>query len=247
MRDDLLDADASVEWATTQMQMVQAAFLSWQRSDPYAVIPEHDSDSGKDFAVAMRRAPFPREIAAGVGGVINSCRCSLDLLAATLAMRNRVKPSSDTHFPIRKRDSDFFTMMNDIERKGWLAKPDIDKIKSLKPYKGGDDAIWPMHALDVLRKHERLLAASGEIQAFHMLGPTHFRVSGQPVVKRLEDKTILCEMAPEDVRRITQGNSLFVVDILLNETAIGLADEPARPALSRFIRRVREVIALFDY
>jgi hypothetical protein len=228
------------------MQVIQAGFLQWQRSSPYEVIAEHDVQTGQDFAVAVRRAPFPREIAAGVGGVINSCRSALDLVAASLAVRNGVKPSPKTHFPIRKREVDFFSLMDDIEREGWLTKSEITKIKLLKPYKGGDDAIWPMHALDIFRKHERLLSASGEISGFHMLGPARVRVGGQNVVKRLDDKTILCEMAPGYVSQITEGNSLFVVDILLNEAAIGLADEPARPALSRFMRRVREIISDFD-
>jgi hypothetical protein len=228
------------------MQMVQIAFQAWQRTDAYQVISERDPESRKNFAVAIKREPFPRAITAGVGGVINSCRCSLDLLAAALAKRNGVKPSPDTHFPIRKRETDFLLLMDEIKCKGWLAASDIDKIKSLKPYKGGDDSLWPMHALDVLRKHERLLSASGEIGSFHMLGAQSIRIGGAPIIKRLEDKTVLCEMAPEDVARVTQGNSLFVVDILLNEAAIGLTDEPARPALGRFQRRARETLILFD-
>jgi hypothetical protein len=246
MRDDLLEAEASVQWAEAQMGMVQAAFLEWQRSNPYKIVPERDAETGHDLAVAIRRVTFPLTVTAGVGSVINSCRTSLDLLAATLARRNGVKPTSKHHFPVRKLEGEFVNIMQDIEGKGWLTAPEIQKIKALKPYKGGDDAIWPMHALDILRKHERLVSASADIRAFQMLGSRNVAVGGESIIKRLEDKTVLCRMPPEEVRRLTHGNTLLVVDILLNESAIGLTDEPARPTLSRFARRAREVIALFD-
>jgi hypothetical protein len=34
----------------------------------------------------------------------------------------------------------------------------IDKIEALKPYKGGNDALWKIHRLNITDKHQLLLA-----------------------------------------------------------------------------------------
>src|SRR6266446_2287118 len=83
MRDDLLDAQAALDWAVTQIPSLQEAFLVWQRGNPYRIVQETDPDGGPDFAVAYQEKPLPRALNAWVGAIINSMRSSLDVLAAT--------------------------------------------------------------------------------------------------------------------------------------------------------------------
>jgi hypothetical protein len=99
MRDDLLDAQAAVDWAAPQIPLLQQGFLDWQRRNPYRVVQERDTDTGQDVAVTYDQ-PFPLTFNAWAGSIINSLRSGLDLLAASLAARNSVKPSHKTHFPI---------------------------------------------------------------------------------------------------------------------------------------------------
>src|SRR6266446_9398894 len=72
MRDDLLDAQAALDWAVTQIPSLQEAFLVWQRGNPYRIVQERDPDGGPDFAVAYQEKPLPRALNAWVGAIINS-------------------------------------------------------------------------------------------------------------------------------------------------------------------------------
>jgi len=40
--------------------------------------------------------------------------------------------------------------LHGIEGKKWLSKGEQAMIKALKPYKGGDHTLWPLHQLDIL-------------------------------------------------------------------------------------------------
>lgn len=100
MRDDLLDAQAAICWAKSQIPKAQERWLEWQRSQPYAFTQEHDPQTGEELVIALEEKPLPLIANAEVGAIINSCRSSLDLLAAALALRNGPKPESNTYFPI---------------------------------------------------------------------------------------------------------------------------------------------------
>src|SRR5271156_6611925 len=103
MRDDLLDAQATVNWAAAEIPALQERFVTWQRSYPYELAMEEDSSNpGYELLVARQRLPLDPFIRPHIGAIINAARSSLDLLAATLAARNGIKPNRDTHFPIFK-------------------------------------------------------------------------------------------------------------------------------------------------
>ena len=176
MRDDLLDAQAAVDWAVAQVPLLQQGFLDWQRRNPYRVVQERDPDTGQDVAVTYDQ-PFPLTFNAWAGSIINSLRSGLDLLAAGLAARNNVRPSHKTHFPIFRSLHDMIDPLEGIEGKKWLSTSERAAIKALKPYHGGDDTLWPLHRLDILRKHERLLSTSPDVKGFLMVG-RHMHVGG---------------------------------------------------------------------
>jgi hypothetical protein len=243
MRDDLLDAEAAVEWAVTQIPLMQDGFIRWQRSNPYNVVQERDPDTGRDIAVTYDQ-PFPPIFNAWAGAIINSLRSSLDLLAAALATRNGGKPSHETHFPIFASDHEMIDPVDGIEGKKWLSKPERAAIKALKPYKGGDHTLWPLHRLDILRKHERLLSTSPDVKGFLMIG-RHMHVGGTKAIKRLQNKTVLLNLSPGEILNATQGNTLLATFITFREPTLGLADEEVATVLRKFAGRVSEIVKLF--
>jgi hypothetical protein len=91
MRDDLLDAQAAVDWALAEIPLLQQGFIEWQRRNPYSVVQERDPETGENIAVTYDQ-PFPLTFNAWAGAIINSLRSSLDLLAAALARRNPLHP-----------------------------------------------------------------------------------------------------------------------------------------------------------
>ena len=104
MRDDLLAAQAAVDWAAAQIPLFQNAFLE-RNKDPYELFKERDPENGDYLIVARPREPLPLTFNAWAGAMINSIRSALDLLAAALAARNPVSPQSWRHLTVRGRRS----------------------------------------------------------------------------------------------------------------------------------------------
>ncbi|HXP05926.1 MAG TPA: hypothetical protein VN808_17540, partial [Stellaceae bacterium] len=153
MRSDLLDAQAAVDWAVAQIPLLQQSLIDWQRRQPYDIVRQPDPKSEGDIVVAAQQTPLPLMFNAWIGATLNSLRSSLDLLAAALATRNGKKPSSKTHFPIFASEQAMLDPLHGLESKKWLSNSERAAIKALRPYKGGDASLWPLHQLDILRKH----------------------------------------------------------------------------------------------
>jgi hypothetical protein len=252
MRDDLLDAQAAIDWAVTQIPIIQNVFFEWCKEHPYKVVKEFQSQYGGYVFVAYPDGTFPLIHNAWVGVIINSLRSSLDSLAAALARRNGNKPNAETHFPIFASEQDMIDPLTGIEGKKWLSKGERAAIKTLKPYKGGDDTIWPLHKLDVVRKHERLICASIDVRRFHFetgqIGGVggYMMVSGFAGIERLKDKTILSGAGGPDPLDMAESHTHITAHITFNEADLGLADHEVATTLSRFAARVSDIIELFD-
>jgi hypothetical protein len=245
MRDDLLDAQAALKWADTQIPLLQQGFIEWVRANPYSVVEEPHSDGGGNAAVVYDQ-PFPLTFNAWAGAIINSLRSSLDLIAAALADRNGHKPNADTHFPIFRCLLDFIDPLTGIEGKKWLSARERAAIKTFKPYGGGDAVLWPLHHLDVLRKHQRLLVARPSVDGYLMVGSRHMTVGGAKAIERLENKTILFHLAPGERLNATQGNTLLAVFVTFNEAAAGLANHEVAAVLRDFAMRVTDILFEID-
>jgi hypothetical protein len=250
MRDDLLESQAAVDWAVSQILLFAEAFRSWDRDHSYKLRFEPYSDPGGKLAVAYFD-PLPRTFNAWVGAIANSLRSSLDLLAAALATRNGVKPKENTHFPIFSSDQVMIDPLEGIEGKKWLCKSERAIIKSLKPYKGGDHTIWPLHHLDIRRKHERLIRASIDPR-FHLefgnaaSGKGAFTLAGMTGIERFDDKTVLGSV-PNFALSLADRHVRLAMQITFNEVIAGLAGHEATTTLDRFAGRVAEIIGQFDY
>lgn len=243
MRDDLLDAQASVDWAVSQIPILQTRFISWQRDHPYSVVSEPDPDTGEKLIVARESAAFDLTFNAEAGAIINAIRSSLDMLAAALAQRNGVKPTSKTHFPIYTLASDFLDPIKGIKNKKWLSKAEIAAIKTFRPYKGGDDVLYSLHQLDILRKHERLLTVKPIV--------THIVLSfwGPELNdgwQRLQDKTILLRLPADHPFLPTNCNTQVAAGITFNEIAAGLVKVDVFRALRAFAKKASDIIKAFD-
>jgi hypothetical protein len=249
MRDDLLDAQAAIDWAVTQIELLQQALIEWQQRHPYRIVKERDPKSGDYLVIAVEDKPLPLTMNAWVGAILNSLRSSLDLLAAALAARNGEKTNRYRHFPIFDCLHDMIDPVRGIdsaERKKWLSQSERAMIKRLKPYKGGDDTIWSLHELDIVRKHERLIFAKPGIDGALILGSARMTIFGTRAVERLDDKTILARLSPSENFAASEGNVFPAISISFNETALGLADEDVLPALRKFATRVAEIVKRFD-
>jgi hypothetical protein len=234
--------------------MLQNAFLDWHKDHPYHLVKEPDpSNAGGHLVVAHQHSPLPLIFNVWAGMIINSLRSALDLLSAALAKRNGQNPSADTHFPIFGCEMDMMIdPLTGIEGKKWLSKRERATIKALKPYRGGDYTIWPLHKLDILRKHVRLLSARPDIKGFCFTSSDPQRAAitwgGGIGMYRTEEKAILCRLGPSESHfDPAQGHTTFTAFIAFDE-AIGLlpfVDQQVSIVLMRFAERVAEIIDTF--
>ena len=88
MRDDLLDAQAAVDWAVSQNHVLHQRVMAFINGKPYAVVQEVDPHSRQKVTKIAKVTPIPRVIKAETGAIVHSIRSSLDLLATVLAERN---------------------------------------------------------------------------------------------------------------------------------------------------------------
>jgi hypothetical protein len=150
---DLLDAQAAIDWAVDQQPKLAKRITDWAGSYSTRMAVE---DGRKAYYVTAN--PVPAIINAETGSVINSIRTSLDLLASALAARNGHPGSTHVYFPVCKSLADFQNAKSGgMAKIKLLSTADQAAIASLNPYKGGDDLLYALHDLDIMRKHRRLV------------------------------------------------------------------------------------------
>jgi hypothetical protein len=102
-----------------------------------------------------------------IGDAVHNLRSALDHLACALAELENPTASETGHsgieFPIYISEGKFNrTGAAKIKK---LATPAQDEIKSLQPYKAGDNArfqhLWALHQLDIIDKHRRISIMGG--------------------------------------------------------------------------------------
>ena len=100
MRDDLLAARASVDWAVAQLPAFQSRLDAWLKGNIDVVVKELPADTPNNVILAMEKEPLPLAFQVEAGAYINTIRSSLDILAATLAQRHCPALIDDSYFPI---------------------------------------------------------------------------------------------------------------------------------------------------
>ena len=162
MRDDLLDAKASVDWAVAQFEHLGRRLESWRNERSYSISEEPHPEMGKKLIRFSNIKMPPRILNAEVGAIINSLRSSLDVLVNTLAKHNSPNGDScpkDTQFPISSSRDNFFIGRH-AGRKQIKRLSDTDRaiIESLEPWRGGNNPLLiALHDIDIARKHRRLM------------------------------------------------------------------------------------------
>ncbi|SRR6266571_8882398 len=242
MRDDLLDAQACVNWAITQLDVFSGRISRWIDSRPYTVTRKENPQSGEEAWRIEEVEPIPRIINAEAGAIINSLRSSLDLLANKLAERNGHIGKKDVYFPLCISPTEF--QRRGRKRIKRLTAADQMAIERLQPYHGGDVPmlLWSLHDLDVTRKHRQLVEA---YSSPHGIGITRYG----SLPPDFDD--LLRKQAPDKgyafPRGPTNPDYHIQIRIEISLSYIGpLAAQPIAVALSELADTAALVINLFD-
>jgi hypothetical protein len=97
MRNDLLDAQASVDWAVSNLPFLDQRLTEWLKQNVRVIIKELDPENPNDLVVAKELEFLPLSFNVEAGAYINAIRSSLDLLATALAVRYSI-PMEATPF-----------------------------------------------------------------------------------------------------------------------------------------------------
>jgi hypothetical protein len=118
-----------------------------------------ETNSSDNLVVAVAKGPLPLSFQVEAGAYINAVRSSLDILAATLAERHCPSMVDEAYFPVVGSEG-AFPRGNFKGKKFIQSLPAAERavIESLKPYKGGNEVLYALHNMDVVRKHVRLLS-----------------------------------------------------------------------------------------
>lgn len=240
MRPDLLYSQAAIDWAVGNFPSFQKKLDEWINTKVRIGIEELEAHIPNNLLIAGSEEPLPLAFSAEAGAYINSIRSALDMLATALVERHGlpIKPD-DIYFPIKKSEDAF------KEDKIVKALPDAERkiVESLKPYCGGNELLWALHRLDILRKHRRLLTAD--------LTPTKLKISGYGVHKNFTavstgyvssgDKIILGLLTkgtpPPDVKLVAHI-TIHEVDLVNKKSVVGV--------LNQFAEHVTKIIKMFD-
>jgi hypothetical protein len=248
MRDDLLHAQASVDWAESNLPAFRRKTSDWLKSNIYLTIRTQPPNSPNDVVVAVEKTALPLEFQVEAGAYVNAIRSSLDILACSLASRHCQSLVDETYFPVAASEAAFVSG-NYKGNKFVKALPTRERsiIESLKPYKGGNGLLYPLHLLDVVRKHQRLLKAEFQPAHIHVGGSYAVRRAFTPVatgwMRSGPDETVIGLLA----KGAPQNPTIEVTSqISLGETAY-LSHREVVTALYEFSNLAKAIIRNFDY
>ncbi len=233
---------------------LQAAVTAFESRKPYSFTMEIDSQTGYEIYRYRQSEPIPVEWGAIIGDCIHNLRSSLDLLANELVISNGGKPTRYTNFPV---GSDLANFESIVESALLGANADAIKlVRELKPYDGGDTALYSLHQLDIRDKHRLIVpvaAAHSVIAAkFDMRPPgaQHFPqgrwLTGPPLDRKFPlkdgDQILSYNRAPSDMNDQTEFN--FGFEIAFGEGEV-FKGEPVVPTLKQLVDFVEGTINIF--
>jgi hypothetical protein len=149
--------------AATHMRELESAIAAYLAGKPCAIVAEHFPGMELSYSThawtARIRKPVPLELSAIIGDVVHNLRASLDLVICDLVRING-RGVDKVHFPFCATAAELPKAIAD--RNIHKAGADVVQlISSLKPYRGGHDALRALHDMDVSDKHQALIPLLG--------------------------------------------------------------------------------------
>jgi hypothetical protein len=168
-----------VEWADQHIQKLETAIQRFEATNPYEVVRDENVQPGHMVYRFKQTVPIPSELALIAGDALHALRSALDHLWCQLVEANgKVVAPSDT-FPISEDGQRFEATFKAVKQRIPSAARSL--LYGLKPYQGGNDALWRLHKLDITDKHRVLLALWASNEAVHLRFAMNVPWQSQPV------------------------------------------------------------------
>lgn len=239
---------SKIERANKHIGELRALIERFLDSDPYRIIYEGDVNTGKRHVRWIELEPVPCMVPIIAGDVLHCLRSALDHLYALLVAINGYALGRGDQFPV----SDTAKAYKDA-RPRIVARVGPDALKlldALEPYKGGCDAIWRLHRLNITDKHRALMTIGITGQGRRLLkhmpeepatlpnegtGPIAIPMSLPPLLKHgdILERDIPHEKAGDEVN--------LTVEVAFNEPGVVEA-EPLIQTLDGMLEVIEETV-----
>ena len=158
VQERLLHVELKVNRAKEHVAELQREIERFFAANPYAVATKRDPKTRQLIYYVSGVKPTPQCLPLIVGDIIQNLMSALDHLAYQLICSDTAdKPPRPRkiYFPI----FDSVTEYEAGKQSKILgaAQDTVNAIDAIKPYKGGNDLLWMLHALNNIEKHRLLL------------------------------------------------------------------------------------------
>jgi hypothetical protein len=157
--DRLVLIRVKIERAKTHLMSLETLLRKFRHESLNVVGTKDNRETGQSTRFHIDLPILPFDAIAAAGDTVHNLRSSLDHLACQLVIVGSGKePTRRVEFPIAK-DSETYESEKAKKVEG-MADLAIKQIDGLKPYKGGNNALWRIHELDNIDKHRSLFTVS---------------------------------------------------------------------------------------
>lgn len=234
---DLSEANASIDWADRQIDLLSAQISCLAQENPHTFTKARQPNEHLLFYVEINKKALDM-ISGDVNSIIQAQRSSLDYLAVALAKRNKASVLTDVYFPIVKT-SDDLTKRQALDKIKRISHADQATIHSLKPYQGGNDALYGLHWLNIERKH-RKLGAVGAVNSY--------RITGNAILRNvIFFQSVDLSKGRTPVADFDLSGDVNI-DVALTTTfqeVAGEVNQPLIPTLRKFSNACRSIVGRF--
>lgn len=247
-----------IERAKRHIGELTAEIETYLAGKPYEIFAEEDQATAKRLYKIRVKQAVPFEWSAIVGDTIHNARSALDILMVEIVKLcdpNRAS-YNHVHFVVGQSKDIFETRLpKNIQGASAEARR---LVEDLKPYKGGDEAFWMLHQLDITNKHKAIIPVGSAHSGLNIDMNQLFDWSSVPWMKEaiaaqgpayvnwtpthrqfpLEDGTTIFSTSLETP---LNDNLQASFEIAFGEGQI-LDGEPVVPALTQIVEFVEGVI-----
>jgi hypothetical protein len=165
---------SKVDRAKEHIGDLEAVIQEFFQTGPYKITVKDNPETDRREWIVDEVADLPARLALITGDAVHNLRSALDHLIWQLVIANGGEPDEmRTEFPVW-RDKTKFEAGKPGNAKG-ISKGALKVFYGLKPYKGGNEALWLLSRLDIIDKHRLVLAVGTGYQSLEYNIGAQFR------------------------------------------------------------------------
>lgn len=236
-------AHLKIKRADKHIGDLESAFADFVKTEFYRFGVEKNP-KGEDVLSFEVTTPIPEDIPMIIGDALHNLRTALDHVAHQVVADSGATPSKNLYFPFAKGREELVAGLRDGEIEAAAGQTLIDLIvDTVRPYKGGNDALYALHKADIGDKHKIgvptiTIAALFDVEV--KVGGGTFHISRMEVGEGGKLNAIASAVHPIEIAKY--GKAAFSVVFGKGQPFEGEAILPTLHQLSQLVSGVVETI-----